>query len=570
MGAFILTIGDEDAAPAEKVLVDGGFAPAWRHSEPGLALALFRKLNGKGGLVVIGDDGDVACVVGTLIYDGQGGRPALAGLLRDFHPDAIPWQRSRGTWCAVLRKRGTWYVVRDRLDVVKVYGDTARTVLTNSFIALCAVRRAGGLDAQGCYEYVWNGTVFGTKTPFSGIASLPFDTVAAIRSGTVTLIRHPQQFAVEPGPADVDAAAAAALARLRALFAVYAHLWPRSIRSALSGGYDSRLLLALMAEAGIAPKLFVYGDADCADVRVAKAICAGQGLALDHIDKDGQPPVPPERFAAELAADAVAFDGWSNAGLFDGGADRRDRLARSDGRQVLMNGSVGECFRNFYYLRDGRFSLRDLVRTFHSAYDPAAATKAFDAEAYEEALTADIAIAIGAPARGRLPRAAIEMAYPLVRGRYWTARDAALNQRFGTAVFPFLEPAVFDGSWNIPLAVKNFGRLEGRMIARLSPCLAAYGSVYGFPLDGAPPWGYRLRRSLDHWRPVALRRLSYRLQHRRPGPRPWPLRPEVLRTALDPAFPLLRRLFVPERVHHPEAFNRLCTLEYLAERFGVG
>jgi hypothetical protein len=565
MGIFILTTRDADrerASRAEAKLMSAGFRPSWRFHDGATRLLLYRKLNGGGGEVVTDETGDFAALVGTLIRDDLTGAD---GLLRDFDPDAAPWQGCRGSWNAVLRKNGVLHLVADRLNGMKIYHDTARTVFSNSFVALCEMERAGGLDAHGCYDYVWNGTVHGTRTMVAGIHTLPNNAVATLRDGAATFRRQTPPPAAAPLPAgNLDTVAEACVERLRALFATYARLWPNRIRSAISGGYDSRLLLALLLDAGATPELFVYGDNEDPDVKVAKAICGGEGLALEHITKTHQPA----DFRQEVEADLFAFDGWKNAGLLDDGSDRRDRLARSG--MVLMNGSVGESFRNFYYLRDGRFSVRDLVKVFHSAYDPAACTEAFRPEAYEETLAADMATAVGVAPDERHPRAVVEMCYPLVRGRYWTARDAAINQRFGTSLTPFLEPEVFEGSWNVPIALKSFGRLEARMIARLSPRLASYGSTYGFPFNRPPPMGYRLAMTLNHWRPLALRRMSYRLQHRQPEPRPTWLRQDSLAAVLEPGFPAIRRLFRPERLHHPDAFNRLCTVELLAQRYCDG
>ena len=271
-----------------------------------------------------------------------------------------------------------------------------------------------------------------------------------------------------------------------------------------------------------------------------------------------------------MATNAIAFDGWKFDGLFDGGVDLADRLSRARDGIPLMNGSVGEVYRNFFYLRDAAYSLRQLVHTFYSRYHPRACTDRFRPAAYENAITADIAEAIGAPGHGKLPRQAIEMAYPLFRGRYWTARDGAINQKFGTALYPFLEPAVFDGTWNIPIAMKNFGRLEACMIARLTPRLARYTSDYGFVFSAEPPWRYRAKMTINYWRPPGLRKFTYRLHHRRPQTKPYYLQQAYLRSVLDMDFPYMRRLFNVDWMHDAEAFNRLCTVEYLCQRYGVG
>ncbi|WP_438992908.1 hypothetical protein [Pseudemcibacter sp.] len=59
----------------------------------------------------------------------------------------------------------------------------------------------------------------------------------------------------------------------------------KNITTALSGGYDSRLLLSLLIDAGVTPQLYVYGENSSPDVLVAKSIEKGEGLEINHVDK---------------------------------------------------------------------------------------------------------------------------------------------------------------------------------------------------------------------------------------------------------------------------------------------
>ncbi|CCG40566.1 asparagine synthetase B family protein [Magnetospirillum molischianum] len=574
MGVFILAVGPgraDAARRADAALVAGGLALAALIETVDFRLSVFRKLNGEGGTFVSCGDGDFACCTGTLIKNGLIGAEALAALWAEFDPDDLdPWKNTQGHWCAVLRKRGRVHVINDRLNVNKIYHDGTLTVLSNAFVALCEMGRPGAPNRQGCYEYVWNGVPFGTKTLFDAIVSLPNNAVTTLEGGRVQVRNRASAYTPQPMErVELDDIADVYNARLRGLFRLYARHWPRQVSSALSGGYDSRLLLALLHDAGMEPSLFVYGAEESSDVRVAKAVSAGEGLALRHIDKAEHPRVSPSDYAALMARNVIAFDGWKTDGLFDGGADLDDRRARSANGQALMNGSVGEIFRNFYYMRDTAYSLRDVVWTFYSRYDPAACTEAFSPRRYEDNVIAEIAQAVGLPNSGRVPRPSVEMIYPLFRGRYWTARDTAINQRFGTALYPYLEPSVFDGTWDIPLDLKNFGRLEGRMIQRLSPSLASHTSNYGFDFTGPVPWRYRVKMTLNSCRPPWMRRLSYRHQWRRMGPMPYFLGPDYLSMVIDTSFPFMRQLFRVDRVHDAEAFNRLCTVEYLCQRYGA-
>lgn len=573
MGSFILTLGhgfDEGLKRAAAQLEAAGLPPGPKVESGGITLMAFGRMNGERARLIHQEGGDFACATGTLIHGGRTGEAGLRSFLRDFDP-ADPWKGTLGQWTAVVCRGGAVHMLSDRLNAAKIYRDAGGRVFSNSFLALCEMGRTGGPDSQGIYEYVWNGAVFGSRTILSGIGTLPSNALAELRGGSVTVRELGQPFTLAPShEADLDKVAADRVERLRMLFDQYKEVWPTGIRSALSGGYDSRLLLALMMDRRMGFELFVYGDAKSEDVQIAKAVCAAEGLALDHIDKGQAPRLPVEAFAEAMTANLLAFDGLKYDGIFDGGADLADRKARSAGGKVLMNGSAGEVFRNFYYLRHARFTLPQLVRAFHSRLDETACTEQFIRRDYEHRIAEDMRRAIGAPHTGPLHRGWIEMVYPLFRGRYWSARDAVINQRFGPSLYPYLEPQAFDGTWNIPLGLKNFGRLEGRMIARLSPGLASHLTAYGFPAGGPAPFAYRARMTADYWRPTWLRAMSYRLHFRKQRPRPWPLEPHYLRTVIDTAFPMMRRFFKVEKVNDPEAFNRLCTAEWLCERYVRG
>src|SRR3546814_10103449 len=132
-------------------------------------------------------------------------------------------------------------------------------------------------------------------------------------------------------------------------------------------------------------------------------------------------------------------------------------------------------------------------------------TERFDAADYENAVARAIMRAIGAEG-ARLTRRQVELAYPLFRGRYWTAREVPLNQGFGVYLTPFMEPAVIKGTPDWKIAWKSPGLIEAAMIARLAPRLAAYPSVYGPPLERAPTLSERVRAEARYRRPLWLRR----------------------------------------------------------------
>jgi len=523
-------------------------------------LSLSGKLDGSGPHYVrVG--ADFAACTGIFFYRGKRLERGLEALLEEFDGQGFPWSDCRGHYAAILFKAGRLWLASDELGAYKVYRNLDGTMFSSSFSAVRASVQTAVPDPQGLYEYAFNGATFGEKTLLLHVKQQRTGVLYTFPQFGPPTVSAPADRIVQQAHVSLEEAADDFAERLRALFRVYVS-GNKKFRTALSGGYDSRLILALLLDAGISPDLFVYGDDRDADVVVAKAIAQGEGLELRQIDKDrleGRRKGSPE-------SAWIRFDSWKVDGLFDRGIDEEDRRERARGGADVMNGSGGECFRNFFYLPNRPYSPEEVVWSFYSRYDPSQLTDRFLPAEYAANLIEDMRLALpGNPRAANLSRSQIEALYPLFRVRYWTGRDVGLNQRFGPLLFPFLEPAVFFGTEEVPIALKDHGRLEAMILRRISPKLARYVTAYGFPLSRDPPLPYRMKMAFTLWRPPYLRQFSYRVQAqlrtRRGHPR-WFF--EALESAhLDPRLPAMSEFFRIDRITDFEVLNRVATAEFV-------
>jgi asparagine synthase (glutamine-hydrolysing) len=365
------------------------------------------------------------------------------------------------------------------------------------------------------------------------------------------------------GPADEDSLGREIAGLLRSQFEAIAACFGSNVDAALSGGYDSRLVLAALLAVGVVPRLHVYGREEDADVRVAKRICEAEGWQLRHIDKSKTAP-DLDGFADRVRANALAFEGFPPDGIFDSGADLDSRSERGAGGALMLNGGGGEIFRNFHYLADRPLSLREFIWSFYAQFDPRACTARFRGAEFERALGAAMKSELGID-REVLERVEIERLYPYFRCKYWMGRNNSVNNKLGFAATPFVTHALIERALRLPLRAKALGRFEARLIRELHPRLAAYPSAYGHSFAEPPTRRRALAERLSVLRPPWLRRYSFRLRHRRPTPRPAVLQDQFVGRLVDLGFPYLRRFFDVSRVYHHGQYNRLCTLEYLFE-----
>jgi asparagine synthase (glutamine-hydrolysing) len=546
-----------------------GFRSFFDRRLPNGRLWLFGNQQGESPPMLQREDGDFAVALGSFIYRGDTGLAGLQALYDDFDIARFHWRDLLGIHVLLICKQGVLHVLGDGLGASKIYKTEELALWTSSFIAACEIGEADRFDVQACYEYAINGSVFGTRTPVETIASLPANAALVIGEGT-----HTRQLAdpvscdsAHDDPGDLDQIADRHIEQLDRVFGPIARHYSDRLRLSFSGGFDSRLMLAMLLRHDARPTLFVYGDDQDEDVRIARLITQAENLDLEIINKD-RSGFDPEAIVENARRDLYAFDGWKvEQSLFDFGIDREDRIARHRDGGVALNGSLGEIYRNFHYMADRPFSALDVVSTFYSQYDPAAFTRRFDEQRYRELLAEAMLAAIDAKDRhGKLPRHLVEALYPKFRGRFWTGRDAQINQRFGTMFFPYLEHGAASHTAGIPIRHKDMGRLQGRMIERVNAKLAAYPSDYGFALSGPRPLKYRVKTALGTWRPPALRRLSFRLQTRSPETREGALSAQHLARALDLELPRMRTLFNLPRVFSAQQYGRLASLEFLGQQ----
>lgn len=487
---------------------------AWLYPTPAQA-------TGSGCAVRLGQR--FAVSVGAFHWRGLGSTAALTRLLqRDDAVQAWPWDQISGAYCMLLgRDDGVW-LVGDALGLMKVYEVEGGGLISTSMLACCAaldrVTVASSLQAQ---QYVLLGASHGLQTAIAGIRLVDPTVARNLMSGQAVKLHAPQRLLGRAGlgaPASPAEAVAAVSAEITAEFTQLRQAHGPNIGMALSGGFDSRLLLAALDGIGVRPDLFVYGRPQDDDVAVAVGLAERLGLPMDALDKaragrDLAPLNP-----AKIESNLHFFDGLPVDGVFDRGCDQASRLKQVQAGRLNLNGGGGEILRNFFYLPGGSYTAVDLFSVFYAGWLDAVFLAPEQRQAFIASVQDEILAVLGreggSPQARRQPllRAEVELVYTLFRLRYWMGCNNSLFARQGAFMTPLVTPGLVALAAAVPLAWKEYGRLEAAVITQLSPRVAAGPSSYGFDFSAGPPWQHRRKTDLTRWRPVGLRRHSYRLQ----------------------------------------------------------
>lgn len=240
---------------------------------------------------------------GRLWHDLMSWRPGrtwaaqLADHLVDTRID-VETERFSGMFSMVhLRDDGTGWVTADPLGTVMVYSAETPThsVVTNrAALAASLVTspgRAPARDREAMGILAFTGSLHGERTGFEEVRLIPQASIVHLAGGrtprTDTWSRRP--WWVDGAEVDVDTAVERSLVRLRSAVRLLAPLGEHRTVCELTGGKDSRLVLALLLAEGLAHdvEFRTWGSPDLPDVVVATQLAEHYGL--DH--RVGRGPV---------------------------------------------------------------------------------------------------------------------------------------------------------------------------------------------------------------------------------------------------------------------------------------
>jgi hypothetical protein len=577
MGGFVLihTVAGEDRSATQTAALAvfarmGMPAPRLLRGE-NYVLAVYPKRQAQEPTLQQFPDGDFVCTCGTLIYENTVGIPAAAAFYRDCGRQTEPRNQAMGHYAVILRKNGETAIIPDSFGGFLVFYDEARRVASSSFLAVASVLDRVTIGTQGACEYVFNGVVSGDATVFDEVLVAPVNARITVGEQCLEIRRNPPPPPIAVSTEPFEATVERSMQLLDRYFSALAQCFGDHVTCALSGGYDSRLILALLRRHGISPRVYVYGPPSDKDVCLARAIAEGEGFALEIVDKDKQLTFTPGEFAAVAYENFLASDGYTWSGIFNNGAEHDQRANRVSGNTLALNGGGGEIWRNFFYLPDRSYTPREIMWSFYSQFDPETCTSAFDQEAYFRDLEEKLGALVGGPCP-MLPRPVVEWLYHYFRCRAWDGRINNINNTFGYVALPFLEPKVTEHASVIPIGWKNHGAFEAELIRRADPRLAAYSSGYGHDFSGPPPLSRRLVDYGTYLRPPWLRRLAYRVKNRvrRPGELPDYLQQGYRDAALPGGVHVMTQLFQLDRIGDTAQTARILTLEYLIRQFEGG
>lgn len=557
---------------AREQFVQHGFSRPFETAVPGWhVLHAPHIIGGPESLLVDGDD--LVAVAGTLTCDGMMGRPALQALLRTMPLPSPDWSRLGGQFAALVHKQGRSFMLTDYFASFQLFHDIDMRIFSTSLLAAAKALPSLRFDPQSVYEFAFNVVPVGNDSMFAELKTVGPDTAVALTGSGAALHGLAKPLPDAPAVMPLQERISRHRAKLAAVVRQHVEPFGDKVHCALSGGMDSRLVLAALRAEECRPRVYVYGSSDDADVRIARSIGEAQGFEVAWFDKEAFRQVEPDAFAAQVERNFHEYDGLPNYGaLFENGGNAAARDARHEGGALSASGGCGEVYRNFFFLPDRPARAATVARSFFARYTLGDVTEAFDEADFLRAIEDKILAALGVPGvRSPLPRTVIEQVYPRVRCRSLFGREISLEGRYGAYLMPFLDHHVVAEAMTLPMALKDAGRFEAALLHAIDPALAGQPSAYGHDFTGPPGYRHRFSEWSTRIRPAWVRQKSYALKRRlRPlaDEHGGLLTPDYMGHVVDLEYPAMRRYFRTERIADSGMMRRIANLEYLAAHLG--
>jgi hypothetical protein len=511
MGNFLLVIAERNFEKyAEGIFRKGlqlaselkGLQKADTLIRPNLMAAAFSKQNGSGGEISRNrETGDWVLSIGTWTHPEVSDCDYSIKLSALVHEKGVlPVARGlEGFFVIAGGNDKETFVLTDIIGSCHAFCRSWNgvTAISSSSLLLAALGERN-IDCVACQEFILGGVIYEDRTLFREVCKLHPATHYCYANGRLSKQECYWPInKLQPESLSGNTAVDALKSAIQTAATKIGTLAPRLLCD-LTGGYDSRTLVAGFLSIGQKPAATVSGSADSADVLVSVALA---NLAdLPHIHSNPEPIHSFDQIRKALELTDGEYDILEYARV-------RESHQKLTGRfDITLNGSFGEVARGYWWEilvpHVGKKQKLDSRKAARLRYLP----RGFDASLFPskqrinlEEHYADIIERTNTGLEDSPNTFQLDNVYLKLRMQRWQGRIASSTNQ----IWPCLSPFIFRSVLEVMLQTKHDLRRRSLLIRKLLPKLDSRFAQY--PLEhGFPPLPVNIRTIHRFWPIVSM------------------------------------------------------------------
>jgi hypothetical protein len=506
LGAFFLfdKAASVSRQSVQRVFQAKGFGAPKEFDLDTRTLWLYRKQLVDDDNYLVHDDGSALFVTGTVVYRDLSYRESLQALFQDFQEDRLDLGALLGSFCLIFYADRQIRLLTDRLCMHHIFLDDNISRLSTSFLALLAsFSSPQPLNRLGFYERIATGYNVGPDTLIAGIRQLTPQLQSQVSTDSLSFVTHPPlPRHVTFSPRGFMSCVESQLSVLRDYFKKVAPLATRyGADVGLSGGYDSRLLLLLLRDAGLQVSAHTHLTEDVHEQerRIAKRIAQATATELRTV-KTRKLELHDEEALARIVRDGLYYyDARSgdNSGAFAETYTRRYKITTLGGQCLRFNGEGGELYRNYYHTALARVDYGQWMKNhiYYPFLDDTIKDRRLRLELHRYVVAKQSA-RLGVDLSGSVDRLTTRRYYGEIHLPDAEGALANADNQVAFFLMPFAEAAIVERAYQATPHIGVSARLQATMIAELDREVASITSHYGFPFTKEP---------LVHWMSSAVK-----------------------------------------------------------------
>ena len=493
MGAFLLCdVNETDCySRALGLFAEMGFSAPDPIELDHWRLYVFRKMISEDNRIVQKNDCKLASV-GSLIYKGLNCTDSLSVLLDDYLSGSIDFNQLIGQYTVLFVRPNRIEILRDQLAIKHLFSNQKHTVFSSHMLPLCqSFSETLHINKTAVYEKFLTGIIMSPNTIFEEVLQVDH-TIEKKINETDTGIHFLQDCgmpSVKDNTHGMKESITDQAKTLQKYFESLRNVGADGIDIGLSGGYDSRLVLACLHKF-YKGRLHLHSHATekvhAQDLKIAQSMA-------DHVHTPCH-IVPTKTLCHSaniekvLRKSVLYFDGRSSYSI--GGCGEvytaEYRKVSTESTPITMTGVGGEVYRNIFDISRKRIRFDRFMETkvFSKSFQRAVSEKI-----YEET-TSDIINR--AAYRLRIDRDVKQSKQ--IAHRYYCeimmpdGQGVALDayNQVSSCFAPFLESKIIAKGYETIPFQKSGGEFEGKLIDYIDSELASLPSSYGYPLNCRP------------------------------------------------------------------------------------